>query len=71
MLTLKIEHNDKFLIIKRPQGVYVAGLLAFPGGKVEQIDEQNERDILRFAAKREVFEEVGLDLKDDLTYVVF
>lgn len=65
-----LEHNAKFLIIKRPQGVHAAGLLAFPGGKVEEIDEQNEWDILRSAAKREVFEEVGLDLKDDLTYVV-
>lgn len=65
-----IEHNAKFLIIKRPPGVHAGGLLAFPGGKVEEIDEQNEWDILRAAAKREVFEEVGLDLKDDLTYVV-
>jgi 8-oxo-dGTP diphosphatase len=44
-------------------------LLAFPGGKVEEIDEQNEWDILRFAAKREALEEVGLDIKDDLKYI--
>ena len=37
--------------------------------KVEEIDEQNEWDILRIAAKREVLEEVGLDLKDDLKYI--
>ena len=45
------------------------GLLAFPGGKVEEIDEQNEWDILRFAAKREILEEVGLDLNDELKYI--
>jgi len=58
------------LIIKRPEGKHAGGLLAFPGGKVEEIDEQNEWDILRLAAKREIFEEVGLDLKDDLKYVI-
>jgi 8-oxo-dGTP pyrophosphatase MutT (NUDIX family) len=65
-----IEHDSKFLIIKRPEGKHAGGLLSFPGGKVEEIDEQNEWDILRLAAKREVLEEVGLDLKDDLKYII-
>lgn len=64
-----IEHDDKFLIIKRPEGKHAGGLLSFPGGKVEEGDEQDESDILRSAARREILEEVGLDLKDDLTYI--
>ncbi|OJU72818.1 MAG: hypothetical protein BGO07_01215 [Alphaproteobacteria bacterium 40-19] len=70
VVEVAIEHEEKFLIIKRPEGKHAGGLLAFPGGKVEEIDEQNEWDILRLAAKREIFEEVGLDLKDDLKYVI-
>jgi 8-oxo-dGTP diphosphatase len=69
IVEVAIEHDEKFLIIKRPEGKHAGGLLAFPGGKVEEIDEQNEWDILRLAAKREVLEEVGLDLKDDLKYI--
>ena len=69
VVEVAIEHDEKFLIIKRPEGKHAGGLLAFPGGKVEEIDEQNEWDILRFAAKREIFEEVGLDLKDNLQYI--
>lgn len=69
VVEVAIEHDGKFLIIKRPEGKHAGGLLAFPGGKVEEIDEQNEWDILRLAAKREILEEVGLDLKDDLKYI--
>jgi 8-oxo-dGTP pyrophosphatase MutT (NUDIX family) len=61
IVEVAIEHDEKFLIIKRPEGNHAGGLLAFPGGKVEEIDEQNEWDILRLAAKRETLEEVGLN----------
>ena len=64
-----IEHNGKFLIIKRQMGVHAAGLLAFPGGKVEARDELNNYAILGSALKREVLEEVGLVLEDQITYV--
>lgn len=64
-----IEHNSKFLIIKRPMGVYAEGLLAFPGGKIEAIDEQPNTNILEAAVRREVYEEVGLTLEDPLRYV--
>lgn len=70
VVEVAIEHDGKFLIIKRPEGTHAGGFLSFPGGKVEEIDEQNEWDILRFAAKREVLEEVGLDLKDELKYII-
>ena len=68
VVEVAIEHDSKFLIIKRPEGKHAGGLLSFPGGKVEEIDEQNEWDILRLAAKREIYEEVGLELEDNLDY---
>ena len=70
VVKVAIEHDEKFLIIKSPEGKHAGGLLAFPGGKVEEIDEQNEWNILRFAAKRQVLEEVGLDLQDELKYII-
>ena len=70
VVEVAIEHEDKFLIIQRPSGVHAGGLLAFPGGKVEKVDESDDGDILRAAAKREILEEVGLVLKDNLDYVV-
>lgn len=74
-----IEYNNKFLIIRRPDGVHAAGLLAFPGGKVDYQDGQAAEniiselqlssDILLNATKREIFEEVGLDLVDPLHFI--
>lgn len=64
-----IEYKDKLLIIKRPPGGHAGGLLSFPGGKVEAQDELNPVDVLRNALKREIFEEVGLVIKDPLRYV--
>lgn len=64
-----IEFQDKFLFIKRPKGVQAEGLLAFPGGKVEYSDGGDNRDILIQAVKREVLEEVGLDLIDPIQFL--
>jgi len=64
-----IEMNDTFLMIERPPDVHAAGLLAFPGGKVELDDGQNNNDILIEAMKREVLEEVGLQLIDPIQFV--
>ncbi|MFN7038213.1 MAG: NUDIX domain-containing protein [Alphaproteobacteria bacterium] len=64
-----IEYNNKLLIIKRPLNVHAAGVLAFPGGKVEEEDLLNRYDVLRAAVKREIFEEVGLDLEDQIDYI--
>ncbi|MFH1831496.1 MAG: NUDIX hydrolase [bacterium] len=62
-----IEHDGKLLIIKRPAGKLGQGLLSFPGGGVEEYDDHG--DMLRSAAKREVFEEVGLKIEDPLEYI--
>jgi 8-oxo-dGTP diphosphatase len=70
VVEVAIEHEEKFLIIKRPEDKHAGGLLSFPGGKLEETDEKNDWDILRLAAKREIMEEVGLDLKDELKYII-
>ena len=64
-----IEYKNKYLIIKRPMGTHAEGLLSFPGGKFEVSDALNNPDALQQAAKREVFEEVGLDIRDPMRYV--
>ena len=64
-----IELDGKFLIIKRPEGKHAAGLLSFPGGKLDESDEVTEWGILSNAAKREIVEEVGLTLLDPMQYV--
>ncbi len=64
-----IEREGKYLLILRPQGKHAGGLLGFPGGAVEFDDAAFHYDVLRIAAKREVFEEVGLTLSGPLSYV--
>jgi len=64
-----IEHDGKFLIIKRPEGVHAGGLLSFPGGKFEVSDAIGNDDAAKQAVRREVLEEVGLDLIDPINYV--
>ncbi|PBB04661.1 MULTISPECIES: NUDIX hydrolase [Salimicrobium] len=63
-----IRKNNKWLIIKRSvEEEHAGGLLSLVGGKVEQ--EGDSSDILERAVKREIFEEVGVTIKDELNYV--
>lgn len=63
-----VRKNDKWLIIERSKKEeHAGGLLSLVGGKVEQ--EGNSLDILERTVKREILEEVGLKVKDSLTYV--
>ncbi|MFT4413660.1 NUDIX domain-containing protein [Fredinandcohnia humi] len=63
-----IRKNDKWLIIERSKKeVHAGGLLSLVGGKVEL--EGFSSDILERTIKREVFEEVGVNIKDDLVFV--
>ena len=64
-----IEYNGKYLIIRRPEGKHAGGMLAFAGGKVDELDEGNSFDMLRTAVKREILEELGLSLTNDLKYI--
>lgn len=49
-----VEHEGKFLIGRRPEGVPLAGLWEFPGGKVRPGESPAD------AARRECLEETGL-----------
>lgn len=51
-----IKKKEEILLIKRERGNF-AGLYGIPGGKVEECEHIDE------AVKREIREEVGLDLK--------
>lgn len=64
-----IECQGKYLIIRRPEGKHAGGLLSFAGGKVEEQDEANGFDMLRAAVKREILEELGLDLIEKVHYI--
>ncbi len=64
-----IECDGRFLIIRRPEGKHAGGLLAFAGGKVDEADEGHVYDMLHYAVKREIFEELGLDLTGKLEYI--
>ncbi|MDN4525147.1 NUDIX domain-containing protein [Fictibacillus fluitans] len=61
--------EDKWLIIKRSlKEEHAGGLLAFVGGKVDPAGES--ANILEESVKRELFEEVGAMVKDELQYVL-
>jgi mutator protein MutT len=49
-------HSDRFLVGRRKQGDFLAGLWEFPGGKVEPGESPRE------AAMRECREEAGLEV---------
>jgi 8-oxo-dGTP diphosphatase len=52
-----IEKDGKFLITQRPLGRHNGGRWEFPGGTVEFGED------LRMCLKREVYEEMGIDVK--------
>ncbi|VDG96840.1 NADH pyrophosphatase [Lysinibacillus sphaericus] len=63
-----IRKNDKWLIIERSKKEeHAGGQLSLVGGKVDL--EGNSSDILERTVKREIFEEVGVHVKDRLNYV--
>ncbi|MFJ8261184.1 NUDIX hydrolase [Rummeliibacillus sp. NPDC094406] len=63
-----IRKNDKWLIIERSKKEeHAGGLLSLVGGKVNI--EGNSSDILERTVKREILEEVGVNVKDRINYV--
>jgi mutator protein MutT len=52
-----VEHEDRFLIGRRPDNVALAGLWEFPGGKIESGESPEE------AALRECREETGMEVE--------
>ena len=63
-----VRKDDKWLIIERSNKEdHAGGLLSLVGGKVDK--EGNSSDILERTVKREVLEEVGVKVKEKLTYI--
>lgn len=63
-----IRKKERYLIIKRSEKEeHAGGLLSLVGGKVEL--EGNIYDILEKTVKREIFEEVNVEVKDEFQYV--
>lgn len=62
-----IHHENRYLLtLRSAREAHAGGLLCFPGGKVEQ--HEILPDVLEHVARREVLEEVGLEV-GDLTYL--
>ena len=57
-----VEHDGRFLVGRRPDGVALAGLWEFPGGKVRPAETPQQ------AAVRECLEETGLAVRIGSAY---
>ncbi|SCG82252.1 NUDIX hydrolase [Proteiniborus sp. DW1] len=63
-----IYRDDKWLMIKRSEKEeYAPGIIAMVGGKVE--NEGEEYNVLENTLRREVMEEVGIELSEKLIYI--
>lgn len=63
-----VYRDDKWLIISRSQKEeHAGGLLSLVGGTVE--NEGNSTSILERTLRRELFEEVGVKVKENMEYV--
>lgn len=60
--------DEKWLVITRSRKEeHAGGTLSLAGGKVDV--EGNTLEILERTVKREIFEEVGIEIKDPVTFV--
>jgi 8-oxo-dGTP diphosphatase len=63
-----VVRDDRYLLIIRGANeAHAPGMLALPGGKVEQAGDAIS--ILEATLRRELREEVGVEIEDDLLYV--
>ncbi|MDP2669452.1 MAG: NUDIX domain-containing protein [bacterium] len=63
----RVQKDDKFLMAQRSmQELHKPGVRSLPGGKVE---DEVERDILQNTLKKEIMEEVGLEITDQIELV--
>jgi len=58
-----VEEDDTFLVTRRPEGVHLAGLWEFPGGKIDPAESHAD------ALRREMREELDADV--DVGALVF
>ena len=63
-----VEKDGRYLMIVRAADVaHAPGALSFPGGKVESADGPD--DALESTLRREIREEVGVEIEDEVRYV--
>ena len=62
-----VVRDGRYLMIVRGEAVPFSGILAFPGGKMELTGESWRA--LEETARREVREEVGVELGEEMAYV--
>jgi 8-oxo-dGTP diphosphatase len=62
-----IARDGQYLMIVRGEEEYAPGGLNLPGGKVE--GASNGDDVLEETLRREIAEEVGLEVHDEMAYV--
>jgi 8-oxo-dGTP diphosphatase len=62
-----IVKDGRYLMVVRGEEEYAPGGLNFPGGKVEGAG--NADDVLEETLRREIAEEVGLEIQADMAYV--
>ncbi|KOP78307.1 DNA mismatch repair protein MutT [Lysinibacillus sp. FJAT-14745] len=63
-----IRKDDKWIIVERSKKEeHAGGLLSLIGGKVDI--EGNSPNILEKTLKREIFEEIGVKVKENLKYI--
>ena len=59
--------DGRYLMVVRGEEEYAPGGLNFPGGKVEGAEEAD--DVLEETLRREIVEEVGLEVEDKMVYI--
>lgn len=63
-----IEKDGKFLLARRSdKELHKPGAWSLPGGKIDS--DKNETDILQKTLKREIMEEIGIEVSDDIELV--
>lgn len=62
-----IVKDGRYLMIVRGEEEYAPGGLSIPGGKVEGTESAN--NILEETLRREIAEEVGLEIRDEMAYL--
>jgi len=63
-----IRKDDKWIIVERSKKEeHAGGLLSLVGGKVDK--EGDSSNILEKTLKREIFEEIGIKVKENLKYI--
>ncbi len=63
-----VVRDGRYLMIVRSEQVaHAPGILALPGGKVEGVG--NSEDVLEATLRREITEEVGVEIHGELEYV--